>query len=160
MAWQKELLRLATLQLLTSAFISKADSSLCATGQCLNCISCAGDCDGSCQCYPAIQACCCHAPVGYYSRGWGKISCPAGTYQDRTGGGICKACNSSTTAYYNSSRGGARNLYECTEQLCECDSSNTTCLQEECQTPEDVQVKMLARPPDQAWCSQQNIPLK
>lgn len=127
-----------------------AETGLCEIGECINCMYCNGDCYENCKCYSDINTCCCKTPPGYYSRGYAKVPCPGGTYQDRVGMGRCKPCNT-TDALYDLNARGSLDLLDCENSICQAG--------ENCVTSSQVTDAMHALPLDAAFCSNMTTPI-
>eukprot|EP00933_Yihiella_yeosuensis_P062191 TRINITY_DN65132_c0_g1_i1.p1 TRINITY_DN65132_c0_g1~~TRINITY_DN65132_c0_g1_i1.p1 ORF type:complete len:193 (-),score=16.56 TRINITY_DN65132_c0_g1_i1:128-706(-) len=129
-------------------------SALCPDGRCINCIYCNGDCYDSCSCYSDINMCCCASPPGHFSRGYYKVPCPGGSYQDELGQATCKPCNG-TDALYDLTFRGATDPLDCVEALCQhrdVNMSNATQVAERCMTSSAVRTRMLRQPSDLEFC--------
>eukprot|EP00429_Kryptoperidinium_foliaceum_P059309 CAMPEP_0176079418 /NCGR_PEP_ID=MMETSP0120_2-20121206/39722_1 /TAXON_ID=160619 /ORGANISM="Kryptoperidinium foliaceum, Strain CCMP 1326" /LENGTH=188 /DNA_ID=CAMNT_0017413177 /DNA_START=106 /DNA_END=668 /DNA_ORIENTATION=- len=146
-------LALCALQLSRQAG-AEIGTGLCMDGQCINCIYCAGDCYSRCTCYNDINVCCCSSPPGYFARGYDKIACPGGTYQDDPGSVSCKACDEREDVLYNIHYRGATDKLECMEALCStvCAPGNTTCEESQCHSAPLIVAKLSEAPVDQAFC--------
>merc|ERR1740139_138719 len=116
-------------------------SGICFPGFCVNCAYCDGDCFSQCTCISDLNFCCCPTPPGHFSRGYGKVPCPGGTYQDDRGEAGCKACNTTNETYHVHTR-GAIDPVDCQESKCSkvCGSGNsinTTC-EAECKSAPEI----------------------
>lgn len=125
---------------------------LCPVGQCINCMSCDGDCRSNCACFNSINTCCCRCPAGSFARGYQKVPCPGGTWQDVPGSGSCKLCNDTKAVLYNISWRGASSLIDCERALCQCTDSQ--CEEDSCMSPIAVEERMLTQPPDTQFCAE------
>mmetsp|Transcript_35452 Transcript_35452/g.57005 ORF Transcript_35452/g.57005 Transcript_35452/m.57005 type:complete len:194 (-) Transcript_35452:79-660(-) len=148
----------------TSAFDS-LDGGFCPDGECINCQYCDGDCFSACTCETELNTCCCIAPRGHYARGYEKIPCPGGTYQDQTGQNSCKPCSQDATVLFDVNYRGAIDLVDCDEAKSRCSSSscsNSTACQVQCVSSVAVESAMVAKPADTAFCAglDQQIPTR
>ncbi|CAE8633976.1 unnamed protein product [Polarella glacialis] len=128
----------------------------CPLGQCINCMHCNGACLDDCSCYSSINVCCCGAPPGHYSRGYEKVPCPGGSYQNVTGQWRCEPCNTSGQLYDITYRGSI-DLLDCYEARCEsrgASQANYSQWQaENCRNSTFVETTMMSHPPSEAFCS-------
>lgn len=132
------------------------NDGLCKLGMCINCIHCKGNC-ARCECFSSINACCCESPVGSYARGYSKIPCPGGTYQDDAGQGFCKPCNTTVGAVYDINKRGSKNQEDCEDALCHCDIVTELC--DHCYAPQTIIDSMSERPINPAVCNILDIPI-
>jgi len=142
-----------------------AGNGLCPVGQCINCITCDGDCDAQCMCFRDYNFCCCSSPVGHYSRGYGKIRCPGGTYQDESGKGECKLCDASGSILYDLNSRGASSSLDCPSARCEnvCQANgnlNASCVVVRCATSGTIRDRMHTRPENQTFCDHFQEPIQ
>lgn len=153
------LLRLATLSCCSGPLFGAAFSLLCYDGECINCMSCFGDCTRECRCFGQVNTCCCPAPLGHYARGYTKIACPGGTYQDELGQAACKPCDDDgDDAVYNLSARGAISTADCSKAKCDCsDAKKQQVCDEHCVTPEEVVDFMTAEPRDVDFCEKLDV---
>lgn len=112
-----------------------------------------------------LNTCCCIAPRGHYARGYEKIPCPGGTYQDQTGQNSCKPCSLDATVLFDVNYRGAIDLVDCDEAKSRCSSSscsNSTECQVQCVSSVAVESAMVAKPADTAFCAglDQQIPTR
>jgi len=163
------LLAVVLATLLTVGTSSMTGSGLCSVGSCINCFYCDGDCFSRCQCFSGLNTCCCRAPPGHFSRGYGKLACPAGTFQDDMGGAVCKECRDGTEKYDMRVRGAIDNV-DCDLSKCSYTCGNDqTCVENHCRYQEShggkedytaakVIEMMTARPARTDFCTQVGIP--
>mmetsp|Transcript_4362 Transcript_4362/g.8737 ORF Transcript_4362/g.8737 Transcript_4362/m.8737 type:complete len:215 (-) Transcript_4362:219-863(-) len=148
-------------------------TGLCKIGDCINCFYCDGECFSQCKCFGKINTCCCRSPPGYFSRGYSKVACPAGTYQDVQGGGACKQCDATEgqgATKYDITVVGAIDKIDC--QFAQCSHTckgDQTCEAQRCVFQGDdgisspytarlVGEMMEARPPRTDFCRRVGIP--
>mmetsp|Transcript_89520 Transcript_89520/g.109554 ORF Transcript_89520/g.109554 Transcript_89520/m.109554 type:complete len:191 (+) Transcript_89520:32-604(+) len=127
----------------------------CQDGECINCNYCDGDCFSACKCETDLNTCCCTAPRGTYARGYEKIPCPGGTYQDQTGQHSCKPCSVDATVLFDVNYRGAVDLVDCEEAKSRCSSStcaNATACEAQCVSSIAVETAMVSKPADLVFC--------
>eukprot|EP00434_Breviolum_minutum_P040220 symbB.v1.2.035737.t1/scaffold4884.1/size33470/1 len=145
--WQVFLLSLTT----TLAF--ESGEGFCDDGECINCNYCDGDCFSACKCETELNSCCCTAPRGHYARGYEKVACPGGTYQDQTGQNLCKPCSVDSTVLFDVNYRGAVDLVDCEEAKVRCSScTNATSCEVQCVSSVAVETAMVSKPTDTAFC--------
>mmetsp|Transcript_6394 Transcript_6394/g.15458 ORF Transcript_6394/g.15458 Transcript_6394/m.15458 type:complete len:203 (-) Transcript_6394:192-800(-) len=123
--------------------------------KCINCIS---ELD-RCACSWKHNVCCCEAPRGHFARGFNKVACPGGSYQDQHGAGWCQLCNG-TDALYNMHARGAVGLEDCEMALCDvyCSGSNDTdACQQACVTPRELFLAMTGPQRNVSFCARLGI---
>merc|ERR1711971_1123631 len=98
------------------------NTGFCRLGHCINCMYCSGDCADKCMCFTQANTCCCNAPPGHFSRGYGAIPCIGGTYQDLEGAPMCKPCSNDNQLYDVNYR-GALSAVDCEQSKCGCQTS-------------------------------------
>ncbi|CAE7936536.1 unnamed protein product [Symbiodinium necroappetens] len=128
----------------------------CEDGRCINCNFCDGDCFDACSCNSELNTCCCLAPPGHFSRGYEKIPCPGGTYQDQTGQHSCKPCSNDASVLFNVDMRGAVDSVDCEEAKCSnenvCGANLTDC-SATCVSSVFVETAMYAHPTNTTFCS-------
>jgi len=168
--WPHALLPVVLATLLTLGSSSVSGSGLCNIGDCINCFYCDGDCFSQCRCFEGLNTCCCRAPPGYFSRGYEKLQCPAGTYQDVMGGEKCKNCpGDEVTVKYDMNVRGAIDRIDCEFAKCSytcqgdqaCEAQN--CLFSDNGVPKPytitlVKDMMKSRPARTDFCDKVGIP--
>eukprot|EP00927_Polykrikos_kofoidii_P067262 TRINITY_DN62772_c0_g1_i1.p1 TRINITY_DN62772_c0_g1~~TRINITY_DN62772_c0_g1_i1.p1 ORF type:complete len:220 (-),score=35.24 TRINITY_DN62772_c0_g1_i1:26-685(-) len=132
--------------------LANADSGLCRDGECIDCLACSGGCGKGCRCFSEVNTCCCPSPAGHYARGYKKIPCPGGTYQDGVNKFRCKLCNMTGSETYNISRSGATSDLECKTALC--DPTDTAAIGTACWTPKEVEKFLTGSVPNYDFCKE------
>lgn len=137
-----------------------AGTGLCPDGQAINTAYCDGDCHSRCICFSDINTCCCPVAPGHFSRGYAKVPCPGGTYQDQAGGLQCKACNTSE-ALYNLNERGAVDLLDCLAAPCSgvCTPGDATCEAQQCMTAPSIVAAMVADEQSMELCRKLAAPI-
>ncbi|CAJ1343003.1 unnamed protein product [Effrenium voratum] len=125
----------------------------CPDGSCINCNYCDGSCFSTCSCNTELNTCCCQAPPGYYARGYEKIPCPGGTYQDSTGKTSCKLCSTDATELFDVNYRGAVDLVACEEAKCSSRCGNSTDCEVQCVSSVFVETAMMSHPENITFCS-------
>ncbi|CAK9048684.1 unnamed protein product [Durusdinium trenchii] len=148
-------LRGLVLCLVTQTLGQQARLGFCPDGECINCRFCDGDCFASCRCETEMNTCCCTAPRGHYARGYEKVPCPGGTYQDQTGQNSCKPCSLDSSVLFDVNQRGAVDLVGCEEARLRCSSScsNSTTCEVTCVSSITVETKMTSNPEDDEFCA-------
>ncbi|CAE7838537.1 unnamed protein product [Symbiodinium sp. CCMP2592] len=140
----------------SSVTVLTGDGGFCEDGRCINCNFCDGDCFDACSCNSELNTCCCLAPPGHFSRGYEKISCPGGTYQDLAGQRSCKPCSTDASVLFNVDMRGAVDLVDCEEAKCSnenvCGANLTDC-SATCVSSIFVETAMYAHPTNTTFCS-------
>mmetsp|Transcript_7168 Transcript_7168/g.11660 ORF Transcript_7168/g.11660 Transcript_7168/m.11660 type:complete len:199 (-) Transcript_7168:281-877(-) len=134
-------------------------AGFCATGKCINCFSCNGECN-LCECNTLSNSCCCQSPRGTYSTGYDQVPCPGGTYQSKVGSSSCLVCNQTNpSTLYWLTKTGAHSRLECQEALCDryCDRLDEACRAANCVTGANVQSYMMALKRNETFCNRLNI---
>ena len=108
------------------AWLVPPSTCLCRSGDCINCTRCDGDCGSSCVCFTEIT-CCCSCPPGRSSRGFGRITCPGGTYQDTAGQELCMVFNNTVGVMFILSVTGAVSVEDCRFAQCQF-AGNKACI--------------------------------